>query len=180
VIGDGDVATHRQAVHEMTILLRGAEPWLGHAPVGETASQLSLGLTITVVNRRAPLLGIQDMRAGERRGALAGLGDRAAACGRRAPRSLHHRVGERKALGAQHHDVHSALRRHVHGRGRHGQRQGARVIHPGEHKTPAPRDAEIVERFPIGERLAGVIRRRLEIDERLVAERGHELEGLFA
>jgi hypothetical protein len=42
VVGDRDVAPHRQAVHEMTVGLRGAEPLLGDAPLREAAAQVRL------------------------------------------------------------------------------------------------------------------------------------------
>ena len=52
-----------------------------------------------------------------------------------APRALHDRRRQREAFGAQHRHVHAAQRRHVQRRCRHGERQRARVVGPGEHEA---------------------------------------------
>ncbi len=53
---------------------------------------------------------------------------------------------------------------------RHGQRQRLRVIDPAQHEFCAARYLELVQRAPIGQRLAGMIHGRFHVDQRLVAQ----------
>ena len=56
------------------------------------------------------------------------------------------------------------MRGHVQGRGGHRERQRARMIGPGQHELPRSRHAEVVERLPVRERLAGMVHRGFEVD----------------
>ena len=102
-----------------------------------------------------------------------GLGHAAAARRRRARAPLHDRVRQRVALGPQHDDLHAALGRHVHGRGRHGERQRARVITQLSTNLPrrgTPRSSSV---FQSASAWHGMVDGRLEVDQRLVAQAGH-------
>src|SRR5215469_10581870 len=51
--------------------------------------------------------------------------------------------------------------------------RGAGMVRPRKDETAAARHAEIVHGLPVGERLAGMADRRLQVDERLVDEARH-------
>src|SRR6185312_8020164 len=69
----GDVAPHRQTVHQAAIRGGVREPIVAHAPMLELAAQLRVGCRVSITGRRAPLLRINDMRAGERLVPIGGL-----------------------------------------------------------------------------------------------------------
>src|SRR5450631_2581878 len=73
LIGDGGVASHRQAMHEAAVNARGREPAFPHAPVREGAPQARIGFGIAVGCRGAPLLRINHMSSRECFSALARL-----------------------------------------------------------------------------------------------------------
>ncbi len=62
-IGDGDIAAHRQAVHELGVGQGAREPAFPHAPIGEIRAQSRIGFDIAVIQRGAPFLGIQHAGA---------------------------------------------------------------------------------------------------------------------
>src|ERR1700733_7509884 len=70
-VGHGGIAPDGQAVHKTTVRARACEPGLAHAPVGERAAQPLIRTGITVGRGCAPFLGIDNVRARERLGALA-------------------------------------------------------------------------------------------------------------
>jgi hypothetical protein len=41
------------------------------------------------------------------------------------------------------------------------------MIHQDKHEARPPRNGEIVQRFPIRQRLAGMVQRRFHVDDRL-------------
>src|ERR1700683_3898496 len=77
-VSHGSIASDWQTVHEATVRARGREPGLAHAPVSERTPQLRIRIGIAVGRGRAPLLGVDNMRARERFGALARFAHRAA------------------------------------------------------------------------------------------------------
>ena len=81
------------------------------------------------------------MVAGERIRAVVGLAHRAAGGGGGGAGLVHDLPRQRVALGTQHHHLHAAVRRHVHGGGGHGDRCDARVVGPGQHEFGALRHA---------------------------------------
>ena len=175
-VGDGDIAPHRQAVHELAVGLRPGEPILAHGPIFESGTERGVTYGVAVVPRRAPFFGVEDLRPGERFGAIVGLAHRAARGGRGRAGLVHDLGRQREPVRTQHHHLHAAVRRHVQRRSRDGERRDARVVGPGQHELGALRHGELVHRLPVGERLAGMVHRRLEVDERFVDHGGHRLE----
>src|SRR6185312_9514702 len=47
-IGDGDIAAHRQAMHEFGVGPRPREPGFAHAPIGQIGAQARVGLGVAV------------------------------------------------------------------------------------------------------------------------------------
>jgi hypothetical protein len=156
------------------------EPALAHAPIGEIGAQPRIGFDVAVVRGAAPFLGVQHARAAKRRGAIRGLGDRAA--GRAAAARLLHDLpaAARSLPGA-------------------APRPPCRAWRPCAMWPPAPpgagpwgdipssgrtwRAAEscsLVHRAPIRQGLAGMIHGGFHIDERLVAQLVDHAEQRFA
>src|ERR1022692_595921 len=74
LIGDGDIAAHRQAVHELGIGHGSRKPAFPDAPIPKLRTQPRIALEIPVTPAGAPFLGIQHTRATERGRAIGGLG----------------------------------------------------------------------------------------------------------
>ena len=78
--------------------------------------------------------------------------------------------GSANAFGARHHHIHAAHRGHMHDGGGNRKGQRARMIGPAQDELGPLRHLELVERAPIGERLAGMVHCGFEVDQRRIAQ----------
>src|SRR5664280_222123 len=171
------VAPHRQAVHEAGARPRRPVPRLRDAPVAQASAQRGLVGGPAVERRRRPRLGVDDVRAHHCGLAVGGLFDAAAAARRPGAGARHDRLRQRVALGSENCHLHPPPRRHRQGGRRHRVRQRPRVVGPRQHETTAlPRDLQVVQCLPVGQHLARVRNRRLQVDERYRRERGHRAD----
>jgi hypothetical protein len=122
-IRDDHAAPHRQAVHEAAIVGRILEPRLVDAPRDEIFAQPLVAEAVRVVPRRGPGLRVNDLCALHGFTSIAGLGHAAAGKLRGRAGTIHDRPGQLEARRPQHHHIHAAHRRHVHGGRRHRERQ---------------------------------------------------------
>ena len=162
LVGDGDVAPHRQAVHELAVGARRART----SPRARTSrravarsSRVRCGVAVVRGASPIPWRRARARRAARRRGPWSRSPSRRTPRPRGA-RAAMMRGGQREAFGPQHHDFHAAHARPC-ARWRPARPAAARADgRPRRARTwLRPGTAQFVERLPVGQRLAGMVHR---------------------